>query len=211
MNSRSMTGWLLIFGPLLTFVIWGFLYDAVIGSSDTSTESVAQAMANPELARLIGSFGILAFAAMFVGLNMLSRPMMVEGNAGSGFATVAGILFVLTAAIVVTAGGMNYGIMEIMETDVVTAEMIDAVSNGTFAGIQLTWSVGMLLLGIAVWMQKNLPMIIALLFIGFSAVMIVGTFTTMDLDNVVGMIMWMGLSLSIVAAGVLTLKAKSTG
>ena len=32
-STKTMVGWMLVVGPILAFVVWGFLYDAIIGSS----------------------------------------------------------------------------------------------------------------------------------------------------------------------------------
>ena len=49
MSSKTLTGWLLIAGSLLTCLVLGLLQVILIGQQDTPADSVAEMMENVQL------------------------------------------------------------------------------------------------------------------------------------------------------------------
>ena len=83
MSSNSLTSWLLIACTILTFLVWAVLWSVLIGDGETAKEAVAENMAKPELARAIGSLGIVVFVATLLRLGFLSRSMQGEDKPGA--------------------------------------------------------------------------------------------------------------------------------
>ena len=75
MSSKNLSGWLMIAGPILTFVVIGILWSVLIGDGETSKESVNEMAENRQLSMILVAVGSLAFVSSFVGLAMLSWSM----------------------------------------------------------------------------------------------------------------------------------------
>jgi hypothetical protein len=208
MNTRSLTGWLLIAGPVLTFVILGGLYPALVGGQATPLDSVKEMMAKPELARLLLGLGSVVFVSTFIGLALLARSMQGDDTAGGAYATLAGIISVGLATIGIAATGLSAGALQASETSVEIAVNIEAVSAAMFSGLFFFWGITNLLLGVAIVMQKNLHVVIGWLFVLIGAFIVITVLVDIDFPDVVGFAIWIGMSLVTAAAGVLTLRAK---
>ena len=208
MNTRSLTGWLLIAGPVLTFVILGGLYPALVGGQATPLDSVKEMMAKPELARLLLGLGSVVFVSTFIGLALLARSMQGDDTAGGAYATLAGIISVGLATIGIAATGLSAGALQASETSVEIAVNIEAVSAAMFSGLFFFWGITNILLGVAFVMQKNLHVVIGWLFVLIGAFIVITVLVDIDFPDVVGFAIWIGMSLVTAAAGVLTLRAK---
>ena len=217
MNSQRLTGWLLIIGPVLTFLVWALLWPMLIGSGETSADQVAEGVAKPELVRVLSAIGVAGFASFLLGFVLLARSMQGEDKPGAGCVAVAGILFVVTATMAAVAGTSSIGVLElaIEQNDVATAVMVNAAGNAIFSGVPLIWSIALILLGTTIVKQKNLHVAVGWLFAVFGAVMLVYSVshpveTNSSGDQVISMMIWIGISLITVATGVLTLRARQT-
>ena len=78
-----MTGWLLIAGPVLTFIVIGILYTGLVGNQETPADSVKEMMAAPDLSRLLLRVGSVVFVCIFLGLTLLSRSMQGDDKLGA--------------------------------------------------------------------------------------------------------------------------------
>ena len=215
MSTKTMTGWLLLAGPILTFLTVGILYEALIGPGETNLEAVQEAMANAQMARLLGMIGLIAFVSVFIGMTLLSRSMIGDDKPGSAYASAAGIVFAALTAIGILAAGLGLGAMDAARDPsggpiiniVSDAAIIGLVSNGIFAPLFVFWGVGNLLVGSALLSQKNLPTVIGWLFIGWALFMlIVSAIEAVAIPDTVGLVLWAGLNLTMVATGYLTLR-----
>ena len=207
MSTRSLTGWLLIAGPLLTFLMIAIVYPAVIGEGETSADAVKEAMAELELARVLGMAGTLSFVSVFIGMTLLARSMQGDDNPGGAYAAVAGIVFTAVAALAILASGLSLGAMDAAETNTSDGVTIGLVGDGVFSPLFVFWGVANLLVGMAMVIQKNLHLIVAWLFVGWGVFMIAISAISADIPDAVGNVLWLGLNLTMVAAGVLTLRA----
>ena len=211
MSSKNLSGWLMIAGPILTFVVIGILWSVLIGDGETSKESVNEMAENRQLSMILVAVGSLAFVSSFVGLAMLSWSMQRKEESGSAYATVAGIIFVGITAIAMAATGMNYGIMEAATENMAEAITIDGVSNmGLFPALFWFWGIGNIVLGAAIVIQKNLHEILGWVFIVLGLLMSLLTIVDVDLNDGVGFVIWIVLSLTTVAAGVLNLRGNES-
>ena len=223
MTTRNVTGWLLIAGPVLTFVVIGVLYSALIGDQETPETSVKEMMAKPELAKALLTLGSIVFVSIFAGLALLARSMQGDDNAGGVCASLAGLIFVGLATIAIAATGLSAGALEASEKSVELAVIIEAASNAIFSGLWLFWGIGSLLLGGAMLRQKYLGAFklkvtlfnnaaIAWIFVLFGIYVVISSLIdpglSEDLGDSIGFGLWILMSLATAAAGVLTLRAK---
>ena len=209
MNTRSLTGWLLIGGPVLTFVVLGALYPALVGNQDTAASSVKDMVAKPELARVLIGLGSIAFAAIFAGLTLLARSMQGDDKSGGAYASVAVIIFTGLTAIGIAATGLSAGALSAAADNLREAVMIEAVSSAMFTGLWFFWGIGSLLIGSAMVMQKNLHVVIAWLFVAFGVFVVVSSLANLNIPDVAGLVVWVGMTLVTAAAGFLHLRQAS--
>ena len=208
MSTKTLTGWLLVLGPILTFLIIGVLYAALIGDGDAGPDSVEDLMKNKQLSLIVTSLGSVVFVGSFIGMALLAKSMNSGDKAGSAYATVAGVIFVGITAAGLIASGMNFAIMSIAETDTGTAAIVDIVADGIFSSIFFYWGIGNILLGTAVLIQKRLHLVVGWLLVIFGILPVLFTVIDVDISNNVGFIVWIGVSLTATAAGVFVLRGK---
>ena len=208
MSTKTLTGWLLVLGPILTFLIIGVLYSALIGDGDAGPDAVADLMKNQQLSLIITSLGSVAFVGSFIGLALLAKSMNSGDKAGTAYAAVAGIIFTGITAAALIASGMNSPVMSIAETDTGTAAIVDIVADGIFSSIFFYWGIGNILLGTAVLIQKRLHFVVGWLLVIFGILPVLFTVIDVDISNNVGFIVWIGISLTATAAGVFVLRGK---
>ena len=209
MNSKVLTGWLLIAGPILTFIVVGILYDAVIGPGKTNTDAVQEAMAKAQTARLLGIIGMVAFVSTYIGMTLLARSMQGENRSGAPYATIAGVVFTAVTAIAILASGLGLGAMDTAKDSVSDAATIGLIGDGIFSSLFVFWGIGNILIGSAMVIQKNLHVVVGWLFVGWGIFMIIiSAIEAAAIPDAVGLILWGGLNLTMVAAGVLTLREK---
>ena len=208
MSTKTLTGWLLVLGPILTFLIIGVLYAALIGDGDAGPDSVEELMKIIQLSLIVRSLGSVVFVGSFIGMALLAKSMNSGDTAGSAYATVAGVIFVGITAAGLIASGMNFAIMSIAETDTGTAAIVDIVADGIFSSIFFYWGIGNILLGTAVLIQKRLHLVVGWLLVIFGILPVLFTVIDVDISNNVGFIVWIGVSLTATAAGVFVLRGK---
>lgn len=208
MSTKTLTGWLLVLGPILTFLIIGVLYAALIGDGDAGPDSVEELMKNKQLSLIVTSLGSVVFVGSFIGMALLAKAMNSGDKAGSAYAAVAGVIFVGITAAGLIASGMNFAIMSIAETDTGTAAIVDIVADGIFSSIFFYWGIGNILLGTAVLIQKRLHLVVGWLLVIFGILPVLLTVIDVDISNNVGFIVWIGVSLTATAAGVFVLRGK---
>lgn len=209
MNTRSVTGWLLVCGPIGTFLVIGVLYSMLVGDQETPASSVAEMMAEPSLARLLLGLGSIVFVSSFLGLTLLSHAMRGDDTPGGALASLSTIIFAAVAALAIGATGLSAGALEASATSEAIAVNIEAVSSAMFTGVWLFWGIGSLLLGGAMVMRKNLHAVIAWIFVVFGIFVLVSSLIDLNLADGVGMVVWIAITVVTAAAGVQTLKQNS--
>ena len=202
MNTRSLTGWLLVIGPILTFVVLAGLYSALIGDGDPGPAAVADLMKNTQLSLIVTALGSVVFVATFIGMALLANSMNAEGQAGSAYAAVAGVIFAGLAAIGIVATGMNAATIE------VAAAIMDLVGNGMFSGLFFYWAIGNILIGSTILIQKRFHIAVGCLFVVVGILMILASVVDAEIPDAVGLIIWVGVELVAVVAGVFVLREK---
>ena len=198
MGSKMLTGSLMFFGPLLG-IIMVFLEPS---SSDGETFAVAyQKMVDNSALTAISGMGLaIAMLAIIIGSAYLARSMQGEQKPGSDLAGLASVLYLLLAAVVIVSMSLSFSVFDTdwakKGGDAITAY---AVSDGIGTGVFMFMGVPLLLLGIAIFRQKNLNHIVGGIAALFGACMVVGgalTQITNDsssgVDDITGMIWFIG-------------------
>ena len=204
MTTKGLTGWLLIVGPILTFLVVGILYTALVGEGETNLQAVEEAMAKIQTARLLGVIGTIVFASTFVGMTLLARSMQ------GPYAAVAGLLFTAITGLSILASGLGLGAMDTAQNEALNNPIADAatiglVGDGIWASLFLFWGVANLLVGAAIVIQKNLHVVLGYLFIAWGVLFVlVSIIESVDIPDGVGLVIWLLLNLTMVATGVIT-------
>ena len=167
MNSKALTGLLLIIGPILmTIVIFGGFPGSGGNEDWVTSDYVAEIAANIQLhtiGTLIETAGIIA---MMTGWIFLACSMHGSGKPGSLLAKIAIILPLICLPIAVVSSGLSMAVAWAIEDDLMTeAGMLYGVSEGVAGTIFNVIGISWILLGIAMILQKNLHLILAIVVI----------------------------------------------
>ena len=214
-STKTMVGWMLVVGPILAFVVWGFLYDAIIGSSEA--EGAAGIMANLQLGQdggvltyIFAVLGSCGFIAMLIAFSLKCRSILEEN--GNGLAAVGLITFVLSAVLITAGTSIGYAAQvtfgEGSQENMTAAVSMDMMSDAIGAGMPLFMGISFLLLGLAITSLKKTTSntVISWLFIAVSVFMLITVFVPDLFDGIVGMIAWLIMTLTAVYYGVSTLR-----
>ena len=208
MNSKALTGLLLIIGPILmTIVIFGGFPGSGGNEDWVTSDYVAEIAANIQLhtiGTLIETAGIIA---MMTGWIFLAYSMHGSGKPGSLLAKVAIILPLICLPIAVVSSGLSMAVAWAIEDDLMTeAGMLYGVSEGVAGTIFNVIGISWILLGIAMILQKNLHLILAIFLIVIGAAMF--------LMNIIGGWLWipgfLGFLILSLATGILTVINRNT-
>jgi hypothetical protein len=189
MDSRTLSGLLLISSPIIMIVFW-----LLLGPDGGDVISAKYAYG-------IGTLGLLL---MVVGLSLVKDEM--AGGAGAHYAQVGVLLLVL---------GMSAAIVE-SALEIVSVEAASPEHTALFAGAaegvgSLTTAISMLglaVVGIAFLVQKNVHVILSALVTIVGIVGVVGAATSYDNDNVM-MVPYIGMMISSLALGIVRLRTKA--
>lgn len=211
MSTARTTGLLLMVAPVVTFLTWAILWPALIGGGETPAEALTEMLANQELSLLLGSLGTLGIVFMMVGYRMLTGSLQGDENAGGSYAQIAGMLFVLLAAVNLASSGLQYGVMEAgSEGKVEIAAILQEGSDYIGGMTQIFWGLATLLTGLALVAQKKVSPILAYILVAVGAVGMITFFDAVigvEVPDMFGMVMWLLWTLSTVALGFFTYKA----
>ena len=214
-STKTMVGWMLVVGPILAFVVWGLLYDAIIGNSDA--EGAAGIMANLQLGQdggiltyIFAILGSCGFIAMLIAFSLKCRSILEEN--GNGLAAVGLITFVLSAVLITAGTSIGYAAQvtfgEGSQENMTAAVSMDMMSDAIGAGMPLFMGISFLLLGLAITSLKKTTSntVISWLFIAVSVFMLITVFVPDLFEGIVGMIAWLIMTLTAVYYGVSTLR-----
>ncbi|MBK15852.1 MAG: hypothetical protein CL770_04095 [Chloroflexi bacterium] len=214
-STKTMVGWMLVVGPILAFVVWGLLYDAIIGNSDA--EGAAGIMANLQLGQdggiltyIFAILGSCGFIAMLIAFSLKCRSILEEN--GNGLAAVGLITFVLSAVLITAGTSISYAAQGTFgkggEENMGAAVSMEMMSQAIGAGMPLFMGISFLLLGLAITSLKKTTSntVISWLFIAVSVFMLITVFVPDLFEGIVGMIAWLIMTLTAVYYGVSTLR-----
>ena len=224
MNPKFLTGGLLIIGSLLIFAGFGESNDELI----TATDHVSNIAEDTQSHLYFTLLDMTAVIAMMTGWIFLALSMHGSGKSGSLLAKVAATLTIICLPIVIVSSGLSLAVIYMIEDALkpenaaamgalmVEAEWLYIISEGVsspgviFNVIGIAW----ILIGIAMILQKNLPLVSGKSFIGNHfilgiLVIIVGaslfSMNTIGDFEIVWIIGFMGLVIISLLTGILTI------
>ena len=187
-----LTGSMLVFGPLLGFIM---VFVEPGGTDQAQFAVAAQKMIdNSTLASISGLGFTVAILAITIGTAYLARSMQGEQKPGSDLAGLASVLALLSAAVIIVSSGIE---MAMLNTNWVDrgGDINTAIAIGEAIGVTafLLMGAAALLLGIAIFRQKNLNQIVGGITALFGGCLLAGwIFPTAGSDNITGLIGFIG-------------------
>ena len=143
MNSKTLTSWLLMIGPILMFALFALIWPAIIGEGETAASDVAELMDNPQLSLIMVALGSLIFVGTISGLALLAWSKAPESGAVGALGSLSSVVFVGVAAVGIAALGSSFGVIEEGADNAAGAEIISQVAGwGLFSGLFWFWSIG---------------------------------------------------------------------
>jgi hypothetical protein len=191
MGSKMLTGSMLVFGPLLGIIL------VLVGPGDRDENTFAvtaqKILENPTQHMMDGVGWIVAMLAVTIGTAYLARSMQGEHKRGSDLAGLASVLAFLSAGVVVVSFGLEMAILDTGWTDQ-GGDATNAIAIGEAMGRSIFMFMGavILLLGTAIFRQKNLNQIVGGIAALFGACIVVGGLASSVSDNIGGLIWFIG-------------------
>ena len=207
MGSKMLTGSMLIIGPILAIIM---LFIEPGGTTDEASFSdTAQNLLNSAtLGQITGVGWTVAVLAITVGTAYLARSMQGQQKPGSDLAGLASVLALLSAAIV----AVEYGLHNVVFDSGWTEQGGDAanaiaIGEAVFRGMFTFIAAASLLLGIAIFIQKNLNQIAGGITALFGALLLIGWILPFESEilDFVGFIGFLGWPIMTIVLGILTI------
>ena len=208
MNSKTLTGLLLTIGPILFAITIFAGFPGTGGNEDWVTaDYVKEIAANIGLHKTGTLIELAGIITMMTGWIFLAQAMNQNGKSGSLFAKVATILPLICLPIAVASTGLALSVGWAIEDGLMTeAGILYGASEGVNSTVFNVLGISWILLGIAMILQKNLHLILAILIIVIGAAMF--------LMNIVGGFLWipgfLGFLILSLATGILTVISRNT-
>ena len=212
MGSKMLTGSMLVFGPILAIIMLAFEPGGV--TEEASFSVIAQNLLDNSTLGGITTMGwAVALLSTTVGTAYLARSMQGEQKLGGNLAGLAGVLAFLSAAIVAVTSGLEMSAFDSGWADQGgDASNALAIGEATFRGMFMFIGATNLLLGIAIFRQKNLNQIAGVITAIFGALLLLGWVLPFESEafGMVGFIGFLGWPVMTVVLGILTiLQARS--
>ena len=213
MNSNKIIAWMLIIGPIVTFIT-GFLASILIGQANTPTEAVQEIMDNQNLTTILTVVNSLGFVSALVGATLLSKTMSGEDKPGGIVAQISTVLFIglVTLAIVGSLSDLaTVGAIQSKATDAAinfsNAVTIQIVGGVLWNGLFFYWGVAFIIFGIAALMQKRLHLIVDWVFVVFGTIFLILSIAPIDLGQAIFIVFGL-MVVNTIIGGVFLLKGK---
>ena len=213
MNSNKIIAWMLIIGPIVTFIT-GFLASILIGQANTPTEAVQEIMDNQNLTTILTVVNSLGFVSALVGATLLSKTMSGEDKPGGIVAQISTVLFIglVTLAIVGSLSDLaTVGAIQSKATDAAVnfsnAVTIQIVGGVLWNGLFFYWGVAFIIFGIAALMQKRLHLIVDWVFVVFGTIFLILSIAPIDLGQAIFIVFGL-MVVNTIVGGIFLLKGK---
>ena len=203
MSSRTLTGITLIVGPIMMIA---FFLVGPMGSADPSDpQSLSSALGNNVLWSEISlSLAVLGLLLRTVGINAIKNRM--SGGSGYHIAELGFILILIGAAGELIEISLLIGIANHAASQGLV-EALHAVSGAIGPTSVSCAFLGFATIGLAILIQKNFHMLIAL---GAIVIGVIGTILPVaNYESDLMIVPYLGLSLLLVTLGILVLRTKS--
>ena len=204
MNSKNLSGWLLIVGPIVIF-------SAFLGwpNVETAQEELAELAKNPSTSILIMGVFITGITLLFTGLSISSRIIAEGVTRWSALTGISGILFPLTIAVMMTSVGLNFGAVRLYETSVDNANAIYLIGYHITDIIGLAMGISFASLGMALLRgyADLLRRIIGILYLIIGVCHLIEMF--LEGAGALDIVAWIGMFIVSIAFGVAVLRGQS--
>ena len=211
MNSKTLSSWMLMAGPIVFFVVIIGVWGAVIGEGETAAENVANIIDKPTLASILVMIGSIGFVSIFVGYALTAWSRADGSTTAGTLASVASLIFVGIAAISMGFTGAHFGVIGGGEEDAVESAWVMAVIDNGLSSTFWFWALGNIILGAALFIEKKINNIGSLLLILWGVLIVLMHFTVEieDFPRVIGMIIFLGMMVVTIVFGFFNLKSES--
>ena len=211
MNSKTLSSWMLMAGPIVFVVFIIGVWGAVIGEGETAAENVANLIDKPTLASILVMIGSIAYVSIFIGYALIAWSRADGSTTAGTLASVASLIFVGIAAISMGFTGAHFGVIGGGEEDAVESAWVMAVIDNGLSSTFWFWALGNIILGAALFIEKKINNIGSLLLILWGVLIVLMHFTVEieDFPRVIGMIIFMGMMVVTIVFGFFNLKSES--
>ena len=159
MGSKMLTGSLMLGGMILGIIM--VFVEPSVSETDNFAVSAQQLIDNSTQAHLGAVGNMVAMLAVLIGTAYLARSMQGEDKPGSELAGLASVLAFISVTVFAVSGVLQDSLLSTSFADRggdvgTTFAISEGIGNGAFGFIGVT----ILLLGIAIFRQKNLNQIV---------------------------------------------------
>ena len=206
MSTRMLTGLLLIIGPIVLLAGYiGFIASGAVDDWSDTAGTVTELGKNPGLVKTALSIVVLGMLGGAAGLAGLNHSM--AGGSGAHYARLGLLLYVIGITIGLAEYTLLIGIAGAAADGQAGAETLFTASQAIGAGAATIWFLGLGVIGISIFVQKNLHTILAALIV---IVGVVGTVVTRyDYASELLIIPLLGSVLVTIATGALFLRSEN--
>ncbi len=159
MNSKTLSSWMLIVAPVLFFLVFFIGWEALVGSSENTAEELANILEKRMIVGIFSVVGTIVLASLTTGFALLAWSKADGSTAEGTLASIAAMIFVGMTAIVFLFFGMGFPVIGEGAENLVEAEWIWVVSDSMFAALFLAWTVGNIVLGVALLIENKINQI----------------------------------------------------
>ena len=211
MNSKTLSSWMLIVAPVLFFLIFFIGWDALVGDGETAAEDVAIVLGKATLVGILTMIGTIIMGCMTTGFALLAWAKADGSTAEGTLASIAAMIFVGMTAVVFIGLGMTYPVIGDGGEKLVEAEWIWAVSDSIFAGLFLAWTLGNVVLGAALLIEKKINQIASILLLLTGILMLILHLLVGidDLPEIIWIVPFLLAIISAVVLGIFHLRSES--
>ena len=202
MNSKTLSSWMLIVAPVLFFLVFFIGWDVLVGSSENTSEEVANILEKRAIVGIFGIVGTIILASMTTGFALLAWSKADGSTAEGTLASIAAMIFVGMTTIVFLSMGMGYPVIGEGAENLVEAEWIWVVSDSMFASLFLAWTAGNIVLGVALLIENKINQIASGLLLLTGILMLI-LHLLVGIDDLPGIIWIVPFILAIISAIVL--------
>ena len=207
MGSKILTGWMLVIGPILA-VIMLFIEPGGTTEEASFSQTAQHLLESTTLGGITAIGWTIAALSITIGTVYLARSMQGEEKPGSDLAGLAAILALLSAGIVAVDHGLHGAVFDSGWTkqggDAANAL---AIGEAIFRGMFTFMAASSLLLGIAIFLQKNLNQIAGIITAVMGALLLFGWILPFESEalDFVGFIGFLGWPIMTIVLGILTI------
>ena len=211
MNSKILSSWMLIVAPVLFFLVFFIGWDVLVGSSENTSEEVANILEKRAIVGIFGIVGTIILASMTTGFALLAWSKADGSTAEGTLASIAAMIFVGMTAIVFVVMGMTFPVIGEGGEKLGESEWIWAVSDSIFAGLFLAWTAGNIVLGVALLIENKINQIASglLLLTGILMVILHLLVGVDDLPEIIWIVPFILAIISAIVLGIFHLRSES--